>query len=240
MPSIVSIPRHLWIVNIHAAPRPSFQAGLFSTWMFNQLTMAALISGSAIELSEGVRWWKCSSEYHNMIRVINIVWCDREANLPHSVRRMQISCLWWMPLLSKLTYELNKSASAKFKSIAFTRGCQGLWNICTTLSTEGTARTNGSLWQGSLKPSSHPPIPLFIKTEVGHLQNGCHLATLSVPLPVSICFSQVPANKMLLNNTLTQSTLKTGRQEIYCPYLRLFSICIPQPIFLCAAFNYLS
>ena len=32
-----------------------------------------------------------------------------------------------------------------------------------------------------LKPSSPPLIALFIKTEVGHLQNGRHLATLSVP-----------------------------------------------------------
>lgn len=93
------IPRHLWIVNAYAAPSPWFQVGLFSTWVFNQWMMAALINGSAMELSGGVRWWKCSSEYHNMIRVINIVWCDREANGAHPTCGMQIRCFWWMPLL---------------------------------------------------------------------------------------------------------------------------------------------
>lgn len=87
-----------------------FKPGLFSTWMFNQLMTAALISGSAMELSGGVRWWKSSLEYHNMIRVINAVWCNREGNLACSQCGMQIRCFWLMPLLQWLTCELNKSA----------------------------------------------------------------------------------------------------------------------------------
>lgn len=86
---------------------------------------------------------------------------------------------------------------------------------------------------------SCPLILLFINTELGHLQNGDQLATFSVPpflpYPPPSCQQMFPSDfsqRRLLNNTLQQSALTKDRREIYCPHLKLFSICIPQPILL--------
>lgn len=144
-----------------------------------------------------------------MIRVINIIWGDRDANLARSPRRMLINCLWWMLFLgrSRRVNGINQH-QCNLKALLSPGALKYLYRTIYGIA----ARTNGFFWHSGLKPWSHPPIPQFIKREVGHRQNGRHLATLSVPLPVSICFSQAAANKRLLSNTLTQSALKTDRQ----------------------------